>query len=67
MHPKAAGSAYQLMWGSKEVVGGISHEVDTGGAVEVCKPIGHDSKVCQPRSWVLETNQHEKLAPSLFL
>lgn len=39
---------YQLMWGSEEVVGGISHEVDTGGAVEVCKPTGHDGKVCQP-------------------
>ena len=52
---RAKCSPYQLVGGSEEVVGGVAHEVDTGGAVEVGKPTGHDGKVGQPRSCACHT------------
>ena len=39
------------MGSTEEVVGGVVHEVDTVGAVEVGKPAGLDSKVSLTRAY----------------
>ena len=37
--------ADQLVGSAEEIVGWVVHEIHTGGAVEVSKPTGLDSKV----------------------